>query len=158
MSLLVAVLVAAAMARPAAAAPRVAFGAYHPGAPGSRSAMDELTQLAGRRPVVWLTYRMWGETPVPHDMMRTVDAAGGVASVTWHPENAGLRAIAGGRHDAYIKSSARDAASWGKPVFIRFGAEMNGGWFPWGLGVNGNTAGDFIAPWGPRVRLFRDPG
>jgi beta-mannanase len=35
---------------------------------------------------------------------------------------------------------------------------MNGHWFPWGLGVNGNTAADFIAAWRHIVTVFRAEG
>lgn len=155
---LAAAAVFATSAPPAQAAPNVAFGAYTPGAPYTRSAIDGFSDMVGRRPVIWLTYRMWGETPVATQTVRTADEAGAVTMVTWHPQNAGLRRIAGGDHDAYLRRSARDAAAWKKPVLIRFGAEMNGGWFPWGLGVGGNTADHFKSAWRHVVRVFRQEG
>jgi glycosyl hydrolase family 26 len=148
------------VAEPAGAesGPPVAFGAFTPGAPQERPAMDAFTKKVGRRPAIWLTYRMWGETPVPRDVVETADANGGVVMFTWHPQEAGLRNIARGDHDGYLRNSARDAAGWGKPVMIRFGAEMNGGWFPWGLGVDGNSADDFKSAWRHIVRVFRQEG
>ena len=52
-----------------------------------------------------------------------------------------------GRHDAYIKKFAEAAKAWGKPFFLRFNWEMNGGWFAWAEGVNGNKAGEYVAAW-----------
>ena len=50
------------------------------------------------------------------------------------------------------------AALWGKPLFVRFAQEMNGDWFPWGRGVDGNTARDFRKAWKHVVDLFRFHG
>ena len=52
-----------------------------------------------------------------------------------------------GRHDAYIREWAEAARDWGKPFFLRFNWEMNGGWFAWAEGVNGNRAGEYVAAW-----------
>jgi hypothetical protein len=50
-------------------------------------------------------------------------------------------------HDAYIRKFAGAAKAWGKPFFLRFNWEMNGGWFAWAEGVNGNKAGEYVAAW-----------
>jgi hypothetical protein len=52
-----------------------------------------------------------------------------------------------GRYDAYISDFASQAAAWGHPFFIRFNWEMNGNWFPWSEGVNGNGPGQYVAAW-----------
>ncbi|HEX5713240.1 MAG TPA: glycosyl hydrolase [Solirubrobacterales bacterium] len=52
-----------------------------------------------------------------------------------------------GRHDAYLKKFAEAAKAWGKPFFLRFNWEMNGGWFAWAEGVNGNKKGEYVAAW-----------
>jgi Glycosyl hydrolase family 26 len=52
-----------------------------------------------------------------------------------------------GRYDAYIREFAEDARDWGHPFFLRFNWEMNGNWFPWSEGVNGNQQGEFVAAW-----------
>ena len=39
------------------------------------------------------------------------------------------------------------AAAWGHPLFVRFAHEMNGNWYPWSEGVNGNRQGDFVRAW-----------
>lgn len=53
--------------------------------------------------------------------------------------------IVNGRYDSFIRSWAKAAKAWGHPFFLRFDREMNGTWFPWSPGVNGNTAADFVA-------------
>jgi hypothetical protein len=58
-----------------------------------------------------------------------------------------LASVAGGKHDAYVREFAEQAKEWGRPFFLRFDAEMNGFWFPWGEGVNGNKKGDYVAAW-----------
>ena len=52
-----------------------------------------------------------------------------------------------GRHDAYIREWAEAARDWGKPFFLRFNWEMNGDWFAWVEGVNGNRPGEYVAAW-----------
>ena len=58
-----------------------------------------------------------------------------------------LASIVAGRWDAYITSWATDAKAWGHPFFLRLNWEMNGNWFPWSVGVNGNTAAQYVAAW-----------
>jgi beta-mannanase len=55
--------------------------------------------------------------------------------------------IADGSYDAYLTSWGQALAAWGKPVLLRYGHEMNGSWYPWSDGVNGNATGDYIAAW-----------
>jgi hypothetical protein len=52
-----------------------------------------------------------------------------------------------GRYDSYIREFATAAAAWGHPFFLRFDWEMNGSWFPWAEGVNGNEPGQYVAAW-----------
>jgi hypothetical protein len=52
-----------------------------------------------------------------------------------------------GRYDNYIREFAGEAAAWGHPFFLRFDWEMNGDWFPWAEGVNGNGPGQYVAAW-----------
>ncbi|HWO84680.1 MAG TPA: glycosyl hydrolase [Solirubrobacterales bacterium] len=58
-----------------------------------------------------------------------------------------LSDVISGRYDAYITDFATKAKAWGHPFFLRFNWEMNGKWFPWHEGVNGNQPGEFVAAW-----------
>ncbi|WP_375504556.1 glycoside hydrolase family 26 protein [uncultured Jatrophihabitans sp.] len=60
------------------------------------------------------------------------------------------RKIASGAHDAYIRAYARSVKAFtltGGHVTLRLGHEMNGNWYPWAAGANGNTSADYIAMW-----------
>ena len=58
-----------------------------------------------------------------------------------------LSDVLSGRYDSYIRGFAEDARDWGHPFFLRFNWEMNGHWFPWSEGVNGNQPGEYVAAW-----------
>ncbi|MGA2014383.1 MAG: glycosyl hydrolase, partial [Solirubrobacteraceae bacterium] len=55
--------------------------------------------------------------------------------------------VAAGDFDSYIEQFAQAAAQWGHPFLLRFDWEMNGNWFPWDAGANGNTPAEFVAAW-----------
>ncbi len=69
-----------------------------------------------------------------------------------------LSDIVEGHHDAYIRKFAEAAKAWGHPFFLRFDWEMNGGWFAWGEGVNGNKAGEYVAAWRHVHDIFTQVG
>jgi hypothetical protein len=58
-----------------------------------------------------------------------------------------LARIIDGSFDGYLQYFAAKAKEWGHPFFLRFNWEMNGFWFPWSEGVNGNKRGEFVAAW-----------
>ncbi len=63
-----------------------------------------------------------------------------------------------GHHDAYIREFAEAAKAWGHPFFLRFNWEMNGNWFGWDEGVNGNQAGEYVAAWRHVHDIFTQVG
>jgi beta-mannanase len=77
--------------------------------------------------------------------------------ITWEPWNPAdgsvnqpkyaLSTIIAGTWDAYITRWATEIKQWGRPLLLRFAHEMNGTWYPWAEGVNGNTAGQYVAAW-----------
>ncbi len=69
-----------------------------------------------------------------------------------------LSDILSGRHDAYITSWATAARNWGRPFFLRFNWEMNGNWFTWSEGVNGNQSGEYVAAWRHLHNIFTTVG
>ena len=69
-----------------------------------------------------------------------------------------LSDVIAGRHDSYITTWATAAKNWGHPFFLRFNWEMNGRWFPWSEGVNGNKPGEYIAAWRHVHELFQRAG
>ncbi len=95
----------------------------------------------------------------PTATVARIRASGAVPMITWEPWNSqkglhqstfSLQKIAAGALDPYVERFARSAAaasSDGQPLLLRFAQEMNTDYYPWGVGVDGNTAGDFVAAW-----------
>ncbi|MDH3022477.1 glycosyl hydrolase [Gordonia alkanivorans] len=54
-----------------------------------------------------------------------------------------LAQIADGKMDADLRRWGRQLSAWGEPVFLRFAQEMNGDWYPWSVGVHGNTPAEY---------------
>ena len=63
-----------------------------------------------------------------------------------------------GRYDSYIRKFAEEAKAWGHPFYLRFDWEMNGNWFPWGEGTNGNNPGEYVAAWRHVHNIFSEVG
>ena len=140
---------------PVAVAPRLRFGVSTPGGPSASAELDAVTDLAGEAPSVVLSYADFTRELDVAGLM-SVRARGAVPLVTWEPWVAGrgvdqpayaLDRIAAGDFDAYLRRWAEGLRAYGGPVLLRFAHEMNGDWYPWSEGVNGNAAGDFVAAW-----------
>ncbi|WP_316313565.1 glycoside hydrolase family 26 protein [Clavibacter michiganensis] len=94
--------------------------------------------------------------PAPISGLQSVAARGADSLITWEPWQGGAgvdqaaytnaRIIAGDQ-DAYIRSWGSDLAKYGKTVYLRYGHEMNGNWYPWSDGVNGNASGSYVQAW-----------
>jgi beta-mannanase len=69
-----------------------------------------------------------------------------------------LSDVIGGTYDKYIREWASDAKAWGQPFFLRFNWEMNGNWFPWSEGANGNAPGESVAAWRHVHDIFTEVG
>ncbi|MBS1888323.1 MAG: hypothetical protein JSU06_14155 [Actinobacteria bacterium] len=101
--------------------------------------------------------------PFPLTPFEDIRKRGAIPFLSWSSQSVpaqveepeySLAEVAAGRHDAYIREFAAAAAAWGHPFFLRFDWEMNGNWFPWGAGVNGNTPADYVAAWRHVHQLF----
>jgi mannan endo-1,4-beta-mannosidase len=103
----------------------------------------------------------------PWDPFNSVRAHGAIPFFSWGSQaipgtptqpDFQLADIIAGAHDSYIRAWATRAAEWGHPFFLRFDWEMNGNWFPWGEGVNGNQPGEFAAAWRHVHDIFTSVG
>lgn len=133
-------------------------------------ALDAFSAQVGKMPKHVLVYQHWGAADGyawNTDMLDALEARGVQAMLTWSPWNwAGempqvdyaLSTTISGAHDARIDAWATAAAAYAKPLYIRFAHEMNGYWYPWCRGVNGNTAAQYIAAWRHVVNHFRAAG
>lgn len=149
----------------ASAAPKVSMGAYIPGSSEDPSLIDAYGAEVGSQPVIVSSYKDWTVPLIDTSQLDAAWSRGAVPCVTWEPWSQhddgvvfSLRAIANGGYDAYLTEAARAAAAWGNPILLRFAHEMNGGWYPWGRGRNGNTPADYVAAWRHVVGIFRANG
>jgi len=69
-----------------------------------------------------------------------------------------LSDVISGRYDTYIREFATQAKGWNHPFFLRFNWEMNGRWFPWHEGVNGNQPGESAKAWRHVHDIFTSVG
>ncbi len=117
------------------------------GQPWEPEQLDAVTALLGRAPSLFLTYQSWESRTFQASDMQQIADRGATHVVSWEPGGSTLRSIWSGDHDAFIRAWATGASRWGGRIYLRPMHEMNGDWYSWGRGVNGNTPGDFIAAW-----------
>ncbi len=55
--------------------------------------------------------------------------------------------VASGQYDSWLTSQATAMKNFGHPMFLLFDEEMNGTWYPYSPGQEGNTPADFVAMW-----------
>lgn len=141
----------------------IATGAYVPDSWKDPALVSRYGREVGRPPRIVMTYKNWSSLPFSSEEFEAIGRRGAVPMITWEPWTSAerpfpLRAIAAGKYDRYLRRAAGSAANWGKPFMVRFAQEMNGNWFPWGRGVDGNTARDYRKAWKHIVDLFRAQG
>ena len=129
---------------------------WQPGSPAAQEMMHRLQSLLGGNLGIVHWFVGWG-TNGDFDLagLEAVKRQGAIPMITWEP-GAGQPndpawtlkdAVLSGKNDAYIDAWARGMAAYGAPVILRFAHEMNATSYPWGVGVNGNTAADYVAAW-----------
>jgi len=147
----------------------VQFGMYETGTPWdpSMAAIRNLDVAINRHSSIVHWFAQWGDPgagtfsanqPWMLSNVRSyssVGVTGATPFITWEPWGPApysvsnntfpLQRIAAGDFDAYIDSWATGLQQYGGPVMLDFAHEMDGNWYPWGYGVNGNTAADYIA-------------
>jgi hypothetical protein len=149
----------------------IALGAYIDGAPEDPAKIDEFANMVGKQPSVVMWYQDWatpGAKEFDRARMDEVVARGTMPMITWEPADYtqgvdqpkyALKTIIRGDHDKHVRSWARKAAAWGKPFYLRFAHEMNGTWYPWSPGVNGNAgAAEYVAAWRRVHAIFEEEG
>ncbi len=138
----------------------VALGMYLPSALDDPAVLTNFHQSIGRSLDFVLWYEDWarGNFDNGHrQYLSTLNALQMTPVISWGPFAANgptidqpkysLKNITRGDFNGYIDSWANGLKAHGRPVYIRFAHEMNGGWFPWGVGVNGNSKQDFVPAW-----------
>jgi Glycosyl hydrolase family 26 len=147
---------------PKPTAPSIYWGAYVEGqstyssllggswgnAPWDTKTVDRFERDAGKR----MSIEHYGQPPPweqPFDpgTARLVVRRGAIPAIDVSTGSTSLTAIAQGKYDDSIAAWGRGARDFGYPFFLLFDEEMNGTWYPWSAGQNGNTPADLIAAW-----------
>jgi mannan endo-1,4-beta-mannosidase len=144
-------------------------------APWDMGAVSKFEQLAGK-PVSMIHFsspfadcsvspcRFYGFQGAAMDQIR---AHGAIPFFSWGSQatpaslqepDFQLSDVIAGTYDSYIRRFAEEARDWGHPFFLRFNWEMNGNWFAWMEGVNGNQPGESVAAWRHVHDIFTQVG
>jgi len=147
----------------AAVKPSVALGVYLPEVGDHPDRVDAYGKLVDRDPVIVSDYKQWDSIPFEPKELDAIWSRGGRADDRLGAIQLLGQAVPPARDsarkfDRYIRESAAAAREWGRPILVRFAHEMNGDWYPWGRGVEGNSSFRFRAVWRRIVRLFREQG
>ena len=103
----------------------------------------------------------------PEGAMENVRSHGAIPFFSWassmlpasvNQPNFQLADVLNGDFDSYIRQFATEAQAWGHPFLLRFNWEMNGNWFQWSEGVNGNQPGQYVAAWRHVHDIFSSVG
>ncbi len=136
-------------------APDSYLGVYTAQSPHSYVGVTAFTSLVRVAPDVDMYYSGWLE-PFQASFATTAARHGAVPLVQIDPTDVSLRAIASGKYDPYLSAYAAAVRSYGHPVILGFGHEMNGSWYSWAYEHASPAA--FVAAWRHIVTLFREVG
>jgi len=90
----------------------------------------------GKKPFMIMVFVDWNNF-VDEKVIDDVYSSACILFISWEPWHANLKKginfdkLLTGKHDAYIRGFASKLRAINKPIFIRFGHEMNGNWYPW---------------------------
>jgi Glycosyl hydrolase family 26 len=130
------------------------LGVYAAQSPNSYAGVRSFTSTTGVEPDVDMYYSGWPE-PFQASFAKTAARHGAVPLIQINPY-VSLAAIASGEYDGYLSTYAAAVRSYGGPVIVGFGHEMNGYWYPWSYRHSSPAA--FVAAWRHIVTLFRTVG
>lgn len=131
------------------------LGVFVKGAPDTYSGITNFASITKSNPDVVMYYSGW-YVPFPTSFANTAANNGAVPLVQMDPDNIKVAAIASGKYDGYLSAYAEAVRSYGHPVILSFGHEMNGSWSSWGY--KRTPAAVFVAAWRHIVTLFRALG
>jgi Glycosyl hydrolase family 26 len=114
--------------------------------PGTQCPLPKFTSNVGKR----VSLEHWGmcwTCTFDAGVAAVVVARGDLPAVDWSNEGAADAQVAAGAYDTLLTAMAQSMRDFGHPLFLLFDEEMNGSWYGYSPGQNGNTAADFVAMW-----------
>jgi beta-mannanase len=145
------------------------FGLYTTQSPFSWSEFDDVSTKIGAQPNMagyfqgfdqefnaTAVNRSWAKGDLPFLTWESRPIAAGNEAVV-DPDYE-LSRIIDGDFDAYLTRWADALVANGLPMAIRLDHEMNGNWYPWAEGVNGNEKTEYVQMWRHVHDLFEARG
>jgi hypothetical protein len=140
--------------RPLATKPMSYLGVFEPSEVKSYSQVTQFGQAVGRAPNLVLYFLGWNFFQL--QFARAAWAHNAFLLTDLDPKGVSVASIAAGKQDAHLTTVASEIKTFGHPVIIAFGHEMNGSFNTWGFRhVPPQT---FIQAWRHIVTLFRAAG
>jgi beta-mannanase len=96
-------------------------------------------------------YSSWWE-PFQLAFAQAAEVHHALPMVQIEPRGISLAAIAAGQYDAYLRAFAQAVRSFGQPVILSFGHEMNADWYSWGY--RHTTSAVFVPAWRHLTKVF----
>jgi beta-mannanase len=104
--------------------------------------IDAFEKAVGKHQALIASSSYWGEQTFPLHNLEIITNHNAIPLIYWSPwdkpyieergpDRFSLEAIVAGKWDAYIDSWATQAKTFGRPILVSWGLEMNGNWFPW---------------------------
>lgn len=135
--------------------PGTYLGVYASQVPESYAGVAGFTTATGVRPDLVAFYSGWLEG-FPASFAAKAAREGAVPLVQIQPHGVALAKIVAGKYESYLISYAKAVRTYGHPVVMSFGHEMNGSWYSWGY--THTSPRTFIAAWRQIVSVFRSVG
>lgn len=123
--------------------------------PTEQVRLTQLQAINAHHSIPEITWEPWG--PRPHVLTTTNKAVAAYCSacVLGSTATAPIPVLGNtihNKYDAYIRTFARTIRRYRHTVYLRFGQEMNGSWFPWGTR---NSASTYVGAWRHIHDIFR---
>jgi beta-mannanase len=104
--------------------------------------IEAFEEAVGKHQALIASSSYWGEQTFPLHNLEIITSHNAMPLIYWSPwdrpyvqgrglDRFSLEAIVAGKWDAYIDSWTAQAKTFGRPIFVSWGPEMNGTWFPW---------------------------
>jgi hypothetical protein len=124
--------------------------------------IEDFEEMVGKHQAIIASSSYWGEQNFPTENLNVTWRHKSLPLVFWSPwdkpyeedhgpDKFGLTEILAGKWDAYIDKWADAARSFGHPMIVVFGVEMNGTWFPWSGAYYGG------GQWVPEYKNWKGP-
>lgn len=142
-------------------ATRPTFGIYTPNSPTDTTGRAAAEAAVGM-PAGIVTYFADATHPLDVGLLDSAAADGAIPMISLETYGWSLSDIAAGAHDDEIANLADKLGQFndrdGGTVLIRLNHEMNGHWYPWSEGLDGNPPGAYAASWRRIVEGVREHG